>query len=79
LAYSSKVCVYRKSLGSDGRVNVGEEILILASWYPENASRLTGIFIQDQAEVLSQAYDVCVLAARIVGAGRGSEFFCVNG
>ena len=44
-----------------------KKFLILASWYPEDASKLNGIFIQDQAEVLSQAYDVSVLAARIVG------------
>lgn len=54
---------------------LAKKILILASWYPENASRLTGIFIQDQAEVLSQAYDVCVLAARIVGCRAWKRVF----
>jgi glycosyltransferase involved in cell wall biosynthesis len=46
---------------------LAKKILILASWYPENAAKVSGIFIQDQAEVLSQSYDVCVLTSRIVG------------
>ena len=54
---------------------LAKKILILASWYPENASKLNGIFIQDQAEVLSQAYDVCVLAARIVGCRGWKRVF----
>lgn len=52
-----------------------KKILILASWYPENASKFNGIFIQDQAEVLSQAYDVCVMAARIVGCREWKRAF----
>jgi glycosyltransferase involved in cell wall biosynthesis len=46
---------------------LAKKILIVASWYPEHDSRVSGIFIQDQAEILSQSYDVCVLASRIVG------------
>lgn len=44
-----------------------KKILILASWYPSKTSRVSGVFVQDQAQVLSRSYDVCVLAANIVG------------
>ena len=44
-----------------------KKVLILASWYPSKASKVNGVFIQDQALVLSQSYDVCVLAAKIFG------------
>lgn len=43
------------------------KLLILASWYPSKASWVTGIFIQDQAQVLSRAYDVVVLVPTFVG------------
>jgi glycosyltransferase involved in cell wall biosynthesis len=43
------------------------KILILASWYPSELSSLSGIFVQDQAELLSKEYDVLVLAPFFVG------------
>ncbi len=43
------------------------KILILASWYPSEASPVNGIFIHDQAVALSREYDVAVLAPRLVG------------
>ncbi len=44
-----------------------KKVLILPSWYPSKASEVSGIFIQDQAQVLSRAYDVAVLVPRTVG------------
>lgn len=44
-----------------------KKILVLPSWYPNSASRLNGIFIQDQVHLLSQRYDVVVLAPRLIG------------
>jgi glycosyltransferase involved in cell wall biosynthesis len=44
-----------------------EKILILASWYPSDAHPTRGIFIQDQAVVLSEVYDAAVLVPRLVG------------
>ncbi len=43
------------------------KILVIASWYPSETARANGIFIQDQAQVLAQKYDVAVLAPRVVG------------
>jgi glycosyltransferase involved in cell wall biosynthesis len=43
------------------------KILVIASWYPTANAPANGIFIQDQAQVLSQEYDVAVLAPRVVG------------
>jgi len=43
------------------------KLLILTSWYPSEASPIRGIFVQDQAQVLSRTYDVAVLAPRFVG------------
>ncbi len=43
------------------------KLLILASWYPSGASGIRGIFVQDQAQVLSRTYDVTVLVPRFVG------------
>jgi len=57
----------------------GKKILILASWYPSRASKIDGIFVQDQALVLARSYDVRVLAVRAVGwrdALKGGFGFC---
>ncbi|MDZ7361392.1 MAG: glycosyltransferase [candidate division KSB1 bacterium] len=43
------------------------KILVIASWYPNETAPANGIFIQDQAQVLAQKYDVAVLAPRMVG------------
>ncbi len=43
------------------------KILLIASWYPTSHSPVNGIFIHDQAQALSQEYDVAVLAPRIAG------------
>lgn len=42
------------------------KILILASWYPSTASPVSGIFVQDQAMILSRHYEVVVLAPQLV-------------
>jgi glycosyltransferase involved in cell wall biosynthesis len=55
---------YAKSTGFS---KISKKILILASWYPSKASEVSGIFIQDQAKVLSQAYDVFVLVVNLFG------------
>jgi len=46
---------------------VKKKILILASWYPSDASPVNGIFIQEQARTLSREHEVVVLAPRLVG------------
>ncbi len=43
------------------------KILILASWYPSPDSPLSGVFIQEQAEVLSECYEVAVLVPDVSG------------
>ena len=43
------------------------KILLIASWYPTINAPVNGIFIQDQAQALSQQYDVAVLAPRVAG------------
>lgn len=48
-------------------MHFNRKILVLASWYPSKASKVSGVFVQDQAQVLSRSYHVCVLAANIVG------------
>lgn len=56
-------------------------ILVLATWFPDDASPLNGIFVRDQALALSTKYDVAVLAPRLVSfrdtlrrrVGRGAE------
>jgi glycosyltransferase involved in cell wall biosynthesis len=40
-------------------------VLILPSWYPSGGSPITGIFIEDQAVVLSRAMDVTVHVPRM--------------
>ena len=42
------------------------KILILPAWYPSDASPVNGIFVQEQAALLSQEYDVRVLVPRWV-------------
>lgn len=42
------------------------KLLILAEWYPSKASRVHGIFVQDQAQVLSRAYEVAVLVFGLI-------------
>jgi len=37
------------------------KVLVVPSWYPSIGSELSGIFVQDQAEVLSAEHDVAVL------------------
>jgi pilus assembly protein TadC len=44
---------------------VKKKILILASWFPSKAYPVKGIFIQEQAVVLSKIYNVAVLTLRI--------------
>jgi glycosyltransferase involved in cell wall biosynthesis len=46
---------------------VKRKVLILASWYPSQASTASGIFIQDQAVALSRVYDIAVLVPVIAG------------
>ncbi|HWP47296.1 MAG TPA: glycosyltransferase [Candidatus Limnocylindrales bacterium] len=43
------------------------KVLILASWYPTDTSPVSGIFIQDQAVILSRKYDVTVLVPKPAG------------
>ena len=43
-----------------------QKILIIASWYPSAGSPVSGVFVQDQAQVLAKKYDVAVLAPRVV-------------
>ena len=43
------------------------KILILPSWYPSEASPMSGIFIEDQAVVLTKTYDIAVLHPRLIG------------
>ena len=61
--------------GTRGMRISARKILILASWYPTNTDKVRGIFIQDQAEVLSQFYDVCVLASGIVAYRDWKQVF----
>lgn len=42
-------------------------LLILASWYPSEASPVAGIFVRDQAEILAAAFDVAVIAPAQIG------------
>jgi glycosyltransferase involved in cell wall biosynthesis len=42
------------------------KILIIASAYPDEALPANNIFVRDQAEVLSAAFDVAVIAPRVV-------------
>lgn len=42
-------------------------MLIVASWFPDAASPLNGIFVQEQAELLARSYDVAVLVPRYLG------------
>jgi glycosyltransferase involved in cell wall biosynthesis len=42
-------------------------VLILTPFYPHDASPASGIFIQDQAQVLSSDYDVTVLIPHLLG------------
>ena len=42
-------------------------LLILASWYPSEASPVTGIFVRDQAEILAAPFDVAVIAPAQIG------------
>jgi L-malate glycosyltransferase len=51
----------------NGLLGMRPKILILPSWYPSETSRLSGVFIEDQALVLSRIYDVAVLFPRLVG------------
>lgn len=43
------------------------KILIVPSWYPSSSAPISGIFVEEQALVLSQNYDVAVLAPAWVG------------
>jgi glycosyltransferase involved in cell wall biosynthesis len=47
-----------------------KKILIITSWFPTADSPVGGIFIEQQAEALSRAYEVAVLAPRLVGWGE---------
>ncbi len=42
-------------------------ILILANWYPNAMSPVSGVFIRDQARLLAERFDVTVLALHSVG------------
>ena len=44
-----------------------KRILILTPFYPHEASPVSGIFIQDQAQVLSSDYNVAVLVPHLLG------------
>ncbi len=44
-----------------------KRILILTPFYPHEASPVSGIFIQDQAQVLSADYNVAVLVPHLLG------------
>jgi glycosyltransferase involved in cell wall biosynthesis len=41
-------------------------IVIIASWYPSEAGPVSGIFVRDQAEILSSRFDVAVVAPSIM-------------
>lgn len=41
-------------------------VLVVASWYPSDADPVSGIFVRDQAEILSSRFDVAVVAPSIV-------------
>jgi len=46
------------------------KILIITSWYPNEINPVEGIFIQEQANLLSTKYDVAVLAINIFNLKR---------
>lgn len=64
-----------------------KRILILPSWYPDPLHPLNGIFVHEQAVVLSRKYDIAVLSIRPigwrqfirVGAGKRSETRFLDG
>jgi len=43
------------------------KILILPSWYPSESYPTSGVFVEDQALLLAERYDVAVLFPRLVG------------
>lgn len=51
-------------------------VFVIASWYPSATSPVAGIFVQEQARLLSEQYEVIVLSPQVVGIrdvlrGRG--------
>jgi L-malate glycosyltransferase len=44
-----------------------KRILFLPSWYPDTSNPLNGIFIHEQAVILSKKYDVAVLTVQVLG------------
>jgi glycosyltransferase involved in cell wall biosynthesis len=46
---------------------VKRKILILPSWYPSDSLPVNGIFVQDQAIVLSRHYAVATLVPKVIG------------
>jgi len=46
---------------------VAHKVLILASWFPSDRWPTDGIFIQEQAQVLGERFDVAVLVPSVVG------------
>ncbi len=49
---------------------MAERILLLPSWYPDDQNPVNGIFVEEQAKTLSEAYDVAVLVPEIGRARR---------
>lgn len=45
------------------------KIVILASWYPSADAPVNGVFIQDQARLLAERYEVIVLVPQTIGIG----------
>ena len=43
------------------------KVLIVASWFPSDLSPHSGVFIQEQAQVLKETFDVHVLVPMITG------------
>jgi len=42
------------------------KVLVLASWFPSEDSPVCGIFVQEQAQVLTRRYDVAVLFPKLI-------------
>ncbi len=52
------------------------KIVLLTSWYPSALSPVSGVFIQEQARLLAERYDVTVIVSHVYGvraALRGSD------
>ena len=57
-----------RGVETDGQMFPGmrPRVLILASWFPDERSPLAGIFVLEQAQLLSERYEVAVLVPSLV-------------